>query len=161
MAIQEAGLALDSDFRSMGDNGSGCVDAAATALLNPLLLFLLLLLPLQLTFSCRCGGDLSCLETVVNATYNSLYSYLYTHQNTTTIAVFVYSAFLFPNASAPLSFPVTYNLLFNLTLGDSARSPLQAKLALDCAILRARGGTGASCSMSTRSYPSVPNRVSK
>jgi hypothetical protein len=79
----------------------------------------------------------------------------------TTIAVFVYSAFLFPNATAPLPFPVTYNLVFNMTLGDAARSPLQAKLALDCAILRARGGTGASCSMSTRSYPSVPNRVSK
>jgi hypothetical protein len=77
------------------------------------------------------------------------------------VAVVVYSAFFFPNASAPLPFPVSYNLLFNVTLTDSARSSLQAKLSLDCAILRARGGSGASCSISTRSYPSVPNRVSK
>ena len=104
---------------------------------------------------------MSCLLTASNSTYNALYDYLYTHQNMTTIAVFVDSAFLFPNATAPLPFPVNYNLMFNMTLGDAARSPLQAKLALDCAILRARGGAGASCSMSTRSYPSVPNRVSK
>jgi hypothetical protein len=46
VTMQEAGLALGSDFRSMGDNGSGCVNAATTgtAFLNHLLLFLLLLL---------------------------------------------------------------------------------------------------------------------
>ena len=118
------------------------------------------LLPL-LTRSCRCGGDPKCLLIAANATYNSLYNYLYTHQNMTTVAVLAFSAFLYPNASAPLPFPVTYNLLFNMTLGDAARSPLQAKLALDCAILRARGATDARCSMSTRSYPTVPSRVSK
>ena len=117
--------------------------------------------PLPLIPSRRCGGDLDCIMTVANATYTSLYDHIFTHQNATTIAVLVYSAFLFPNASLPFPSPISYNLMFNMTLRDSARSAQQAKLGLDCAILRARGGSGARCSVSTRSYPSVPNRVSK
>ena len=126
-----------------------------------LLLLLLLLLLSRLNPLSRCDGNPECLLTAINATYTSVYNHIYTNQNTTMVAVFVYSAFFSPNASLPLPFPVSYNLLFNLTLADSARSSLQAKLAIDCAILRARGASDAVCSVSTRSYPSVPNRVSK
>jgi hypothetical protein len=102
------------------------------------------------------------LVAAINATcFTSLYNYLYTHQNSTAIAVCAYSAFFYPQATSPLSFPVTYNLFFNMTIPDASASALRAKLALDCAILRARSASDASCSVSTRSYPSVPSRVSK
>ena len=99
--------------------------------------------------------------SAINDTCTTLYNYIYTNQNSTAIAVCAYSAFIYPQATQPLPFPVTYNLLFNMTIPDASSSALQAKLALDCAILRARSDTDARCSISTRSYPSVPSRVSR
>jgi hypothetical protein len=137
------------------------MEASAQLSLQQLHLLLLLVLLLLLTLTRRCGEDEKCIMAAANATYNAIYNYIHTHQNSTAIAVFVYSAFVFPNAQAPLPFPVYYNLFFNTTMDDNARSALEAKLSIDCAILRSRGGTGARCSASTRSYPSVPDRVSK